>query len=427
MKQKGGKLKTLSWIFFDFGNSAFTTVIVTAFYVLYFKSVVMEGSARGDFFWGLSITIAMLFIGLSAPVLGAIADSGSYRKMFMILFALLSIVFTSMLSFVSAGMVFAGMLFFILANIGFEGSNVFYNSFLPEVSTVENRGRISGWAWGVGYIGGILCLIVILPLVKGGFGADNIFNVKLSFVIVSIQYLIFCLPAFILLKDWGQRKRASSAIGYVRGGLGNTLKTLKEIRKYKDLFFLIIAFFIYNDGIHTVIVFAAAFANDTLGFTVAENIQFLIIINVVAAFGAIGFGYIVDKIGAKRSILITLVLWMIAILGAYFVETKSTYYMIGVLVGIALGSSQSATRTLVGLFAPKKKAAEFFGFSAIGGKFSAILGPILFGAVSSATGNQRTAILVVLVFFVVGFVLLLRVNEKRGIELARREDNEGQA
>lgn len=410
-----------AWIIFDFGNSAFTTVIVTAFYVLYFKEVVMEGSKSGDFFWGLGITLSMLFIGLSAPVLGACADFSGRRRFFMVFFALLAITFTALLSFVDRGMILTGLIFFIIANIGFEGSNVFYNSFLPQVSTPADRGRVSGWAWGVGYLGGILCLVVILPLVRGGFTPSNLSNVKLSFMIVSAQYLIFCLPAFILLKDVRKTRSADLSM-YAREGFGRVISTLRDIRKYKDLFWLLLAFLIYNDGIHTVVVFAGAFANDTLKFTIGENITFLIVINIVAAFGAVGFGYVVDKIGAKRSLLITLMIWMVAITFAYFVKTKEAFYLVGFLVGIALGSSQSATRTMVGLFSPKKKAAEFFGFSAIGGKFSAILGPLLFGIISSTTGSQRNAILCVLIFFVAGAFALLRVDEKRGRELALRED-----
>jgi MFS transporter, UMF1 family len=416
------KLQILSWILFDFGNSAFTTVIVTAFYVLYFKSVVMQGSARGDFYWGLNVTASMFLIGFSAPILGAIADYSSVRKRFMIFFALLAIIFTALLSKVGPGSAFLGSLFFIVANIGFEGSVLFNDSFLPQISSVENRGRISGWGWGIGYIGGILSLVAILPFVKGGFGSDNLGNIKYAFWLVAAQYLIFCLPAFIFLKDYERKSVTLSPKGYLKEGFGRVFSTLKEIKKYRDLFLLVIAFFIYNDGICTVIVFASSFANDTLHFTIKENLTFLIIINVVAAIGAISFGYIIDRVGAKKPILATLVLWIIALIATLFVETKSSFYIVGVLVGIALGSSQSGTRTLIGLFSPKKRAAEFFGFSAISGRFSAILGPTLFGLVSSLTGNQRYSVLIVILFFIVGFILLCRVNENRGIELARFED-----
>ena len=416
------RFRILAWILFDFGSSAFTTVILTAFYVLYFKEVVMQGSPNGDFYWGLNVGISMFLIGVSSPVLGAIADYSLFRKGFLVIFSSIAIIFTTLLYFVGTGAVIAGSLFFIIANIGYKGSFVFNDSFLPEISTVENRGRISGWGWGIGYIGGILSLLAILPFVKGGFVKENLNNVKLSFLIVGAQYLIFCLPAFFLLKDY-EKSSASPNHGYVREGFNRVFSTLKDIKKYRDLWLLIVAFFIYSDGISTVIVFTSSFANDTLHFTVKENLIFLMTILVIAALGAIMFGYIADKIGAKKSVLVTLVIWIVALIGVIFVETKETFYVVGFFVGIALGSSQSATRTLIGLFSPKKKSAEFFGFSALSGRFSAVLGPILFGAVSSLTGNQRSSIFMVIFFFVAGFLLLLRVDEKRGIELAKNEDS----
>lgn len=406
---------------YDFANSCFTTVIVTAFYVLYFKEVVIpkDYPQGGDFLWGLNVSLSMLFVALSSPILGAVADYSGAKKKFLRFYSLQCIIFTGLLFFVQEGDIMLGMLFFILANIGFEGGIVFYNAFLPEISTPDNIGRISGYGWALGYFGGLSCLLLVLPLVSGGFTPDNLLNCRLSFLVVALFFLIFSLPTFIFLKERAIPRTPPVGQSYIRAGFSMLYDTFREIKKYRELLKFLLAFFLYNDAIATIIAFSAAFAQDTLHFTVKENIILIIVINITAAAGAFLFGFVVDRIGAKRTIGITLLIWIAVVAGAYLAQTKLHFWIIANIAGIAIGSSQSASRSLLGNFSPKEKSAEFFGFEAVCGRFSAIIGPLVFGTISSLTGNQRYAVLSIGFFFVTGLILLQWVNEQEGIRVAR--------
>jgi len=419
---RASKLEIFAWCMYDFANSCFTTVIVTAFYVLYFKEVVIpRGYPReeGDFFWGLNVSLSMLFVALSSPILGAVADYSGSKKKFLRFYSLQCIIFTGLLFFVQEGDIIPGMLFFILANIGFEGGIVFYNAFLPEISTSENIGRISGYGWALGYFGGLTCLLLVLPLVSGGFTPENLLNCRLSFVVVALFFLIFSLPTFLFLKERAVPKAPPAGQSYIRAGFLMLYDTFREIKRYRELLKFLLAFFLYNDAIATIIAFSAAFAQDTLHFTVRENIILIIVINITAAIGAFLFGFLVDRIGAKRTISVTLLIWIVVVITAYFAQTKAAFWIIANIAGTAIGSSQSASRSLIGSFSPKEKSAEFFGFEAVCGRFSAIIGPLVFGTVSSLTGNQRYAVLSIGFFFVIGLILLQRVNEQEGIKAAR--------
>jgi UMF1 family MFS transporter len=419
--KKASNLEIFSWCMYDFANSSFTTVIVTAFYVLYFKEVVLKGYSpeEGDFFWGLNISLSMLFVALSSPILGAIADYSGAKKKFLRFYSLQCILFTALLFFVKEGDLLPGMLFFILANIGFEGGIVFYNAFLPEIATPENIGRISGYGWALGYLGGLASLVMVLPLVKGGFTQENLLNCRLSFVVIALCFLVFSLPTFIFLKERAVPRTPPAGQSYVQAGFSTLAGTFREIKRYRELLKFLLAFFLFNDAIATTIAFSAAYAQDTLHFTVSENITLIIVINITAAIGAFLFGFVVDRIGAKKTISITLLIWIMVVISAYFSETKTSFWIIANIAGTAIGASQSASRSLIGSFSPKERSAEFFGFEAVCGRFSAIFGPLVFGTVSSWTGNQRYAVLSIGFFFTLGLILLQRVNEKEGIEAAR--------
>jgi UMF1 family MFS transporter len=421
VSEKASKLEIFSWCLYDFANSSFTTVIVTAFYVLYFKEVVLRGypSGKGDFFWGLSIAMSMAFVALSSPVLGAVADYSGAKKKFLRFYSLQCIVFTGLLFFVKEGDILTGMLFFILANIGFEGGIVFYNAFLPEIATAENIGRISGYGWSLGYFGGLTALVMVLPLVKGGFTPENLLKCRLSFVVIALCFLVFSFPTFIFLKERAIPKILTDGKSYIHVGFSKLRDTFREIKRYQQLLRFLLAYFLFNDAIATTISFSAAYAQDTLNFSVEENIILIIVINITAAIGAFLFGFIVDRIGAKKTISITLLIWITVVISAYLSDTKFGFWIIANIAGTAIGASQSASRSLLGSFSPKNRSAEFFGFEAVCGRFSAIFGPVVFGIVSSWTGSQRTAILSIGFFFVTGFLLLQRVNEQEGIRAAQ--------
>jgi UMF1 family MFS transporter len=416
------KREILGWCMYDVADSAFTTVIVTVLYAPYFSKIVVGDPNRADFLWGLAASISEVMVALVAPVLGAIADFSGSRKKFLGACALTIIFFTAALYFVGPGMTALGLGLYIIANIGFAGGGIFIDSFLPGISNESNVGRISGTKWALGYLSGLVALWICLPLADNI--VDNPTTEQLSLarfipVVVAAYYAIAVIPTFVLLRDRSIRKPPPPGQNYVTVGFAQLKTTLKHMRRYSELFKLLIAFLVYNDGIVTVIYFAALYASVTIGFTTSEIVVMFIAMNVVAAAGAFSFGWIADRIGQKRTIFISLTIWLSAVVLAYFSYSKGSFYVVATLAGIGMGSCQSVTRSLLALFTPKENAAEFFGFLGIAGKALAFLGPIIFGVVSHRTGSQRPAILSIGAFFVIGMILLAFVNEKRGKESAR--------
>jgi UMF1 family MFS transporter len=407
---------------YDVADSAFTTVIVTALYAPYFSKIVVGDPQRADFLWGLAASISEVVVALLAPILGAIADYSGSRKKFLAVCAITIIVFTGALYFAGPGAVALGLTLYIIANIGFAGGGVFIDSFLPGISDESNVGRISGTKWMLGYLSGLVATAICLPLASNV--VDNPTPEQLSLarlipVVVAVYYAVTVIPTFLFLRDRSIKKPLPQGENYITVGFRQLQGTLKHIRRYKELFKLLIAFLVYNDGVVTVIYFAALYASNTIGFTTEEITVMFIAMNVVAAAGAISFGWVADRIGQKRTIFISLAIWLAAVVIAYFSYSKASFYVVAALAGIGMGSCQSVTRSLVSLFTPKENAAEFFGFLGIAGKALAFLGPLIFGSISKATGSQRPAILAIGAFFIVGAILLSFVNEQRGKEAAK--------
>ncbi|MBS1810082.1 MAG: MFS transporter [Acidobacteria bacterium] len=419
------KKEILGWCMYDVADSAFTTVIVTALFAPYYSKIVVQDPNRADFLWGLAASISEIIVAVLAPILGAIADFSGSRKKFLGVCAMTIIFFTAALWFVGPGAVTLGLTLYIIANIGFAGGGVFIDSFLPGISNEKNVGKISGMKWAFGYTSGLVCMVLI-SLVFGL--ADNIVvnptseqlsKARLIPVVVAVYYAIAVIPTFLFLRERSVPQPLPAGESYLTVGFKQLLKTLKNIKRYRELVKLLIAFLVYNDGVVTVIYFAALYATTTIGFTGEDIAIMFILLNVVAAIGAFSFGWIADRIGQKTTIYISLVIWIIAVVIAYFSYTKATFYVAAVFVALGMGATQSVTRSLLALFTPKANAAEFFGFLGIAGKALAFLGPLVFGTISNVTGSQRPAILSIGAFFVVGIILLSFVNEKAGKEAAR--------
>lgn len=411
------------WCMYDAADSAFTTVIVTVLYAPYFSKVVVGDPGKADLLWGQAASISELFVALLAPVLGAIADFSGSRKKFLGICAVTIVFFTGSLWLVTPGAVMLGFWLYVLANIGFAGGGVFIDSFLPGISNETNVGRISGIKWTIGYLSGMVCLLLCYPLAKDNIvvnpTAHQLSQARLIPVVVAVYYMVMVIPTFLFLRDRSRKKPLPPGENYVTVGFRQVLVTLKHIRRYRELFKLLIAFLVYNDGVVTVIYFAALYASVTVGFDAGELTIMFFLLNIVAAAGAFGFGHLADRIGQKKTIYISLLLWIGAVVVAYFTYTKSMFYVVATLAGLGLGSCQSVTRSLLALFTPKERAAEFFGFLGIAGKALAFVGPLVFGLISRQTGSQRPAILAIGAFFVVGMFLLSRVDEERGKEAAR--------
>ncbi len=420
-----------SWCLYDWANSAFTTLVVTFVYATYFSQTFAEDADRGTALWSRGITISSLIIALISPMLGAMADRSGLRRRFLMVATLVSVGATAWLTFIvpgSGNAVLAALVLFVVANVGFEVGMVFYNSFLPQLSTPRTIGRISGYAWGLGYAGGLVCLVVaLLGLIGLGEGApwlplstEDGFNVRASNLLVGLWFLIFSLPALILLRDEVTPRAATSAGGAVasiRRAFQDLRRTLTRIRDFKDIVRFLVARLIYNDGLITVFAFGGVYAAGTFGMDTSEVIVFGIALNVTAGLGAFLFGLVDDRVGGRTTVLWSLVGLFVCSLVAVAAPNRTWFWAAALVLGLFMGPNQSASRSLMGRFAPKRYESEFFGFFAFSGKATAFLGPMLLGLITAGYG-QRAGIAVVLAFFLVGGLLLLRVDEGRGIERA---------
>lgn len=394
--------KIFVWTLYDFANTSFSIVVVTFLYAVYFKKTVAGNAPIGDFYWSLGTSISMLVTAFIAPVLGAIADYSAGKKRFLLFFTLVCIIATSLLYFVGAGDVAAGLILFIIANIGFESGIVFYDAFLPEISKEKNYGRVSGYGFAMGYFGSLCTLAIMYPFIQAEL-------IKETFPVAALFFLVFAIPIFLFLKE--TRKNAVPEVSYLTIGFRRVSSTLRHLKDYRNLSIFLLSFFCYIEGVNTVIFFSGIYAATTLGFTETELLIFFLTVQSTAILGSVLFGIVGDSIGQKKSIMISLIIWIITILLAYFIEDKGAFYIVGLLAGLAMGSSQSTSRSLMSKLTPFEKRTEFFGFYSLFGKSSAIIGPLVFGIISYSTGSQRYAILSIIFFFIVGMLILSKVRE----------------
>jgi len=426
------KREIFGWAMYDFANSAFATTILAVIFNQYFATVVAGGEKgvellglrlHGASFFTFSVAISMAISAVLSPFFGAVADAAASKKKFLMAFCYTAILFTSLLYFVRAGNYWRGAIFFIIANIGFAGGNVYYNAFLPEISTDQNIGRISGLGWALGYIGGGALLAVNLVMLKYperlGF-PTGYFAVQDCFFSVAIWWLIFSLPTFMLLRERAEKSLLPSQRGYFREGYQRLKRTFRRIKTFRELTKFLVAYLIYNDGIETVIIMASIFGAEVLGMETGEIILFFLMIQGIAFLGSLLFGWLADFMGNRRAVMISLGVWSIIVIWAFRLgiiwAPKTEYWILGALAGVVMGGSQAASRSLQGLLTPEGNSAEFFGFFAVSGKFASVFGPLIYGILIAITGSVQSGILSVLIFFVVGMAILWTVNEKKGME-----------
>uniref|UniRef100_B3EQ22 Major facilitator superfamily MFS_1 n=1 Tax=Chlorobium phaeobacteroides (strain BS1) TaxID=331678 RepID=B3EQ22_CHLPB len=415
MKQKGiRKYTLLAWLLFDFANTSFSVIMVTFVFPLYFKNVICGGDPSGDAMWGASVSISMLIVALLSPVLGASADFSGRKKRYLFTFTALAVAATALLGFTGPGLAILAAVLFIIANIGFEGGLVFYDAYLPDIASERSIGRVSGYGFAMGYLGALTILVLLFPLLQGGIVVENIPNVTLSFFLVALFFAVFATPFFLVARD---EKHAPVTMGYIGKSIREVSYTIRHIMNYPDLARFLLAFFFYNDAILTIIAFSSIYAQNTLGFTTAELIVFFMIVQTTAIAGSIVFGVITDRIGPKRTIVLTLCIWCVVIVMAILTREKFFFYYTGLLAGLSMGSSQAASRSMMAKLTPKKHVAEFFGFyDGTFGKASAIAGPVIFGFISFQAGDQRIALGSLLLFFAVGLYLILGVRSSAAID-----------
>lgn len=402
--------RMISWILYDYGMAWFSLVVLTAYFILYFKEVVVGGEkGTGDFLWGIAVSVAMALSVLLSPLLGAMADIRGKKKTFLFASAGVSIVSTLLLYFCGPNQVLRTMLLVITGYTGYTVAMTFYNAFLPEIAGSWSVEKISGIGWGVGYIGGLtalLCMAVMVPSVAGG---------KSILLLTGVVYALFALPSFFLLKD--SPHRAIPGRASVKQGFKRIASTFKDIRSFKSIFMFLLGYFFVSDAISTVVVFFSSYTVHTLHFSVRENFGLLMIIQLSAAAGSVLTALIAKRIGVLETVILTVVIWVVSLLGIFVIASKEAFYALSACAGLVLGGTQATARTFMARESPAEKQAEFFGFMTFSSKVAAIFGPLLYGFISKQTNNPRIAILSLEIFFIVGLLILLRIprsgNERR--------------
>ncbi len=396
------KKHIISWCLFDFANSSYSAVISAVIFPVYFTNVIVGNSAgEGDLWWGRAISLSMLFIALSSPFLGGIADYAGSRKKLLLLYTGICVVAVSGFSFLRPGAVAAGFALIVLANIGMEGGLVFYNSFLPRIAPGEFQGRISSWGFSTGYAGSIVSLLIALPLASAG-------RYEATWVMTAAFFSVFSLPAFLFLPA-----DAPSGISPILAGIKGSKQawlTIKKLWSRTEPRKFLIAYLFYEDGVNTVIVFSSIFAATTLHFGTHELVGLYLTVQVTALTGAFIMAKPTDTWGPKKIVILSLLLWVAVAILAFFVQSKLHFWAVASMAGLGLGTVQAGTRAFYAQYVPPGSEAEYFGVYSLVGKSSAVLGPLLFGLVSTATRSQRPGLLSVAVFFVIGLVLLSRVR-----------------
>lgn len=419
MEKKKRTAAIISWVLYDFGMAWFSMVVLTAYFILYFKEVVIGGDkGYGDLLWGITVSTAMTVSVLLSPFLGAVADMRRNKKTFLIACAATSIASTGLLYFTGPNQAAQAMFLVVAGYTGYTVAMTFYNAFLPEIAAGSDVEKISGIGWGLGYIGGLvalLCMSVLVPSVAGG---------KVVLLLTAAMYAVFALPSFFTLKD--SREGASPAPASVIDGFRRVTATFREIRSYRTVFVFLLGYFFVSDAISTVIVFFSSYTVGTLHFTVRQNFLLLMLIQLAAAVGSLASGFIAKRIGTVRTVTLSIAVWMGAILGLFAFSGIPAFYALSVCAGLVLGGTQATARSFMAIESPPGKQAEFFGFMTFCSKVAAIFGPLLYGIVSKQTDNPRIAILSLELFFATGFIIMFRVPRDSNRPPAGRQGRENE-
>ena len=417
---------------FDWANSAFATLVVTFVYATYFTTAIAADEVTGTAQWSRAVGLSGILVAVLAPPLGALADRSGRRLTCLGVCTLVCCIASAGLTGVQPDLAWAGLIalsLFVIANVGFELSTVFYNAFLPELAPAERVGRLSGWAWGLGYAGGLLSLVLALAVLAReqplfGISTEAGFNYRAVCLLAAGWFALFSLPLFM----FAPRQPSENGSASPRTGAYDELRrTFGRLRHYPDIARLLAARLLYNDGLVTIFAFGGIYAAGTFGMSLPEVIQFGIALNVTAGIGAGVFGFVDDRLGGKPTILVTLIALTACSLLAVWAPSVGWLWLAGLSLGLFVGPNQSASRTLMTRFIPEQHTAGFFGLFAFSGKITTFAGPLLLGIVTQATGSQRLGVATVVGFFVLGGLLLLTVDERRGIRTGQQMELPGDA
>ena len=437
MKQPYNKLTVFSWSMYDFANQPFTTLIVTFIYGTFFTKVIAENEIVGTLLWSRGITITALIVAFLSPIMGAIADKGGYRKLYLIFWTWVSIAGSLLLWFPIEGQVIFALTAFIIGNVGFEMGGVFCNAFLPEIAPKEKIGRVSGYGWSFGYVGGLIALALGLLLFINPeipiFNLDKSIHehIRGTNIMVAIWFAVFSIPTFLFVNE--DHRSGKKKTNLIADSIKQIRETFRNVRQYRELTRFLIARLIYNDGLITVFAFGGIYAAGTFDFSFQEIMIFAIVLNVAAGLGAFLMGFLDDFIGGKQTIqisnyglILACIIAVVApnrdlfnialpIIGDTIISGKTLFWLSGILIGIFSGPNQASSRSLMARFVPQGKENEFFGFFAFSGKATAFLGPFFLGYFTQLFNSQRYGIAVVLCLLVIGTILMQSVDEEAGM------------
>lgn len=425
---RGDKKVIFGWAMYDWANSAYMTTIAVAILPMYFAGVIVpaEGFRIGgtvfaaETLWGFMVSAAAFMVFVLAPVLGAIADFYSAKKRFLFSFCYLGVISAALISLCGPGDVWPAILLFVISQVGFVGANVFYDAFLPQLAEPGQEDRVSSKGFAYGYAGGGLqfaCVLILIAfhdhfgLSESGAARIGMLSAALwwgGFALVTARYLREPRTRQGIAADQGQKISGPVVLGFTR-----VWKTLLQVGKLKQLVLFLVAFLVYNEGIQTVIQMATMYGKQELKLPATALMVTLLLVQIVAIFGALLFSWIAGRTGTKRAVMLSLVVWSGLVIYAYFIHTAVEYFILGGVVGLVLGGSQAISRSLYASMIPEDSPAEFFGFYSVVNKFSAVWGPFIFAVIRHWTGSSRNALLSVIVFFIMGIVLLSLVDENK--------------
>jgi MFS transporter, UMF1 family len=407
------KREVAAWAMYDFANSGYTTVVLTAVFNAYFVAVVAGNAPWATFAWTAALSASYFLVMIGGPLLGAWADVHAAKKRVLALSTIVCIAGTVALAWTGPGMVAWAAVFIVISNFAYSIGENLCAAFLPELARPEALGKVSGWGWSLGYFGGILALGISLAWVMTAQsrGSTSSEAVGGTMIITAAVFALAALPTFLFLKE----RAAPATIPGTRAAWARLLETARHARQYRDLLLVFACGVFYQAGVATVIALAAIYAEQVMGFKTEDTIMLVLVVNVTAAIGAFGFGYAQDRIGKVAALRLTIVGWILMTVVAYFSRTPATFWVAANLAGLCMGSSQSAGRALVAYLSPAGRSAEFFGLWGVATRLAAIVGPLTYGAVTWVTGgNHRLAILLTGLFFVAALLVLAFVDERRG-------------
>ncbi len=410
-----------SWCMYDWANSAFATTIMAAVLPTFYSKVAgahLQPNIASAY-WGYTVSIAMITGAILAPILGAIADHTGARKRFMGAFALFGSIATALLILVSTGDWMLASFFYILGNISFTSSIIFNDSLLPHIAG-DRIDTVSTQGYALGYLGGGILLAINLAMIMKPefFGIANAeWGSRISFLTVGVWWAMFTIPVMLNVPEPPVTIVKGEYRNSVAAGFQRLAKTFAEIRSFKETFKMLIAFWLYNDGIGTIIVMATVFGSE-IGIAQTDLIGAILAVQFLGIPFTLLFGRIAHRFSPKTGILISLTVYAVIAVGGYFIKTALHFWILAILVSMVQGGSQALSRSLYGSMIPKSKTAEFFGFYDVSSKVSGILGPFVFALVAQFTGTSRLSIVSIVFFFICGGLMLLTVNHKKGMEMA---------